>query len=352
MPTLAVLFSAVGPQTPEAAVSDDAQPPSAPVPVSSPDPVLASRADNARVAGLIAAALRARGHTVSVVGAWDRVPLERLQHVDAVVNLLEGLAGNSSREAEATQALMDAGIPFTGNAAAALRLCQRKETCREVLRAAGVPVPAGRCLKTVPAHWPEDLAAPLIVKPAHEDASEGIDGRAVVRDLEGLQQAVRRVVGDMGQPAIVEQFIDGREITASLLGTPPRVLPLGEIDFSTMPPGRPHIVSYAAKWCPESDEYQCTPSVGCALDEATAERVARIARAAAAALGLTDVARLDLRLDAQGGLYVIDVNPNCDLAPDAGFARAGLRAGLDYGEMLEAVLARALDDDRRVAASA
>jgi D-alanine-D-alanine ligase len=117
-----------------------------------------------------------------------------------------------------------------------------------------------------------------------------------------------------------------------------------------MKPGMPHIVSYAAKWCPDSEEYQRTPSVGSTLDDATSARVARIARTAAAALGLLDIARLDFRMDARGGLYVIDVNPNCDLAPDAGFAKAGARAGLSHGELLDAVMARALGQARSAVA--
>jgi D-alanine-D-alanine ligase len=293
-----------------------------------------------------AAALRARGHDVTVHGVWDRVPVGRLARVDAVLNLLEGLEGESSREAEAAQQLLDAGIPFSGSPPNVLQLCQRKELCRARLLEAGVPVPAGRVMTTVPDAWPAELGTKAIVKPAWEDASEGIDAKAVVTDLEGLRHAVSRVVEGMRQPALLEQFIDGREVTASLLGTPPRVLPLGEIDFTTMKAGMPHIVSYAAKWCPESDEYQQTPSVGCKLDDATEHRIARIARTTAAALGLLDIARLDLRMDARGGLYVIDVNPNCDLAPDAGFAKAGARGGLSHGELLDAVMARALGQVR------
>ncbi|MBI5497141.1 MAG: D-alanine--D-alanine ligase [Deltaproteobacteria bacterium] len=355
MPTLAVLFSAVGPTAPDATASaPEGSAPPTPVPVSPQGGVLLSRADNERVAHLVATALRERGHAVHVLGVWAGVPVERLRNVDAVVNLLEGLEGDSSREAEATEALQRAGIPFSGNAADTLGRCQRKEVCRRLLLEAGVPVPAGTVLHAVPMEWPAGVPAPVIVKPAHEDASEGIDARAVARDLAGLQAAVRRVVVEMGQPALVEQFIDGREITASLLGSPPQVLPLGEIDFSTLPAGRPRIVSYAAKWCPESDEYQCTPSVGARLDATVTARIETIARRAAAALKLRDVARLDLRVDARGGAWVIDVNPNCDLAPDAGFAKAAARAGLSYGEMLDRVVARAVAarPDRRAAASA
>jgi D-alanine-D-alanine ligase len=308
--------------------------------------VLASRADNERVARDAAQTLTALGHRTEVVAAWDRVPVEALRHVDGVLNLCEGLAGSPRGESDAARQLEGAGIPFSGNGSETLRVCQRKETCRQRLQEAGVPVPAGVVLHHVPTAWPPGLPAPCIVKPAWEDASEGIDHRAVVSDLEGLRGAVARVVTKMGEPALCEQFVDGREVTASLLGAPPSVLPLGEIDFQRVRPGRPRIVCYAAKWCPDSDEYLSTPSVACRLDAATAARVKRMARLAAAALDLRDIARLDLRLDQDRRVYVIDVNPNCDLGADAGFARAAYRAGLTYGQLLEQVLDRALRQGR------
>lgn len=346
MPQISVLFSIeqAAASVPVATAADDGPPPN-PVPVGS---VLASRADNARVAQGAAQALAAAGHDVALVGAWDSVPTEQLLGSDAVLNLCEGLAGNSAREAEAAQQLEEAGIPFSGNGSEVLRLCQRKELCRQRLIQAGVPVPPGVVLHQVPTCWPEELPSPCIVKPAWEDASEGIDHKAVAHDLAGLQAAVARVVEQMGEPAVCEAFIDGREITASLLGTPPTVLPLGEIDFSSMRAGKPRIVCYVAKWCPESEEYNTTPSVACKLDAATTARVRRIARQTAMALGLTDIARLDFRMDQQRRLYVIDVNPNCDLGDDAGFAKAGRRAGLSYVQLLERVMQRALSTPRVV----
>lgn len=342
MPKIAVLFSAVAPEA-AAPVADSPSP--VPVPVS-PSAPLASRADNACVAKSAAQTLAQAGHEVVLVGAWDRVPVEQLHDVDAVLNLCEMLADDSSREAEAAQQLADAGIPFSGNTPEVLRLCQRKELCRQALVDAGVPVPPGCVLTRVPDVWPAELPSPCIVKPAHEDASEGIDANQIARDLPGLQRAVRRIVEGMGEPAVCEAFIDGRELTASIIGDPVEVLPLGEIDFSGMPEGCPNIVCYAAKWDPESPQYQKTPSVDCKLDAATTARVKKIARMTAKALGIRDVCRLDLRLDARGGLYVIDVNPNCDMGEQSGFPKAGYRAGMRYEDVLHRVLARALSERR------
>src|SRR5438105_2547521 len=241
MPRIGVLYSVVTPTAePVVAVPAADAPAPTPVPVSSG--VLESRADNACVAHAAARALVANGHDVRIIGVWDRVPVELLRHVDAVLNLCEGLVGDSSREAEAAQQLQDAGLPFSGNPPETLRLCQRKELCRARLQAAGVPVAEGVVLTEVPHVWPGGLPSPCIVKPAWEDASEGIDAKAVASDLAGLQDAVRRIVEGMREPALCEAFIDGRELTASLIGAPPAVLPLGEIDFTRVASGKPRIV--------------------------------------------------------------------------------------------------------------
>ena len=109
------------------------------------------------VARRVASALVSRGHKVTLGAVWERVPVARLRGMHAVVNLLEHLADDSSREAEAAQQLLDAGIPFSGNAPAVLRACQRKEVCRETLRDAGVSVPEGLTLRGVPTEWPAGL---------------------------------------------------------------------------------------------------------------------------------------------------------------------------------------------------
>jgi D-alanine-D-alanine ligase len=215
-----------------------------------------------------------------------------------------------------------------------------------VLRGAGVPTPEAAYLPTADVSG-VTLPFPLIVKPSREDASVGISALSVVHDRAELGRQVAAVIARYHQPALVERYIDGREIYVSMLGRADGavdLLPLHEIDFSEMPAGQPHIVSYAAKWEESSAEYRGTKPVRCTgLDDVVAARIASVARAAIAAIELRDYGRLDVRLAADGTPYVIDINPNCDLSESSGgFARAGRAAGLGYDEVVRRIVDLAL----------
>jgi D-alanine-D-alanine ligase len=185
------------------------------------------------------------------------------------------------------------------------------------------------------------LPFPLIVKPAREDASVGITRTSVVHDRRQLAAQVARVRARFRQPVLVERYIEGRELYVSLLGDD--ALPMHEIDFSTLPADRPRIVTYLGKWAPKSIECRGTRPIKCeGLDDRSRERCVAAARAAFAALGLRDYARVDLRLAADGTPYVIDVNPNCDLSDGAGVSRAASYGGLSYPELIWRVCKAAL----------
>ncbi|MGD0053708.1 MAG: D-alanine--D-alanine ligase, partial [Vulcanimicrobiaceae bacterium] len=150
-----------------------------------------------------------------------------------------------------------------------------------------------------------------------------------------LARAVDAVVGTFRQPALVEQYIDGREFNVALLGHPtPRVLPLSEIDFGALPDDVPRIVSYDAKWTSGSaDDLGTVPVLHPSLPTAVAARIRRAAADAFRAVGVRDYGRVDLRLGANGVPYVVDVNPNCDLSTGAGMARAAAAVGIDYASL-------------------
>ena len=266
---------------------------------------------------------------------------------DVVFNLCEALDCDSRHEIVIPSLLDLMGVTYTGSAPFALGLALRKDRAKEVLRARGIPTPAAVCVESEDA-LPGILAAlalpfPLIVKPTREDASVGIHASSVAHDLASLERAARAVLRDLDQPALIERFIDGREIYVSLLGNaPPRALPFHEIDFTDLPEGLPRIVSYAGKWDVESMECIGTRPTRCLIDEPLRERVEQVARAAFTALDLCDYARIDVRLAADGTPYVIDVNPNCDLSADAGFARAAGYDGLAYAVLIEEVCLAAL----------
>jgi D-alanine-D-alanine ligase len=299
------------------------------------DPGREARADVERVAGELVEALRSGGFGVSVtpvgpdpVGLMARL---RSQPTDLVLNLCESIGGDARGEMALPCLLEMLGLPYTGSPALALGLALHKDKAKELLLARGVPTPPFRTVERVEEVDRLALPFPLIVKPSREDASVGVDFDSVVHDTRSLREAVARVLSTFRQPALVEHFVAGREIYVSLLGNTPRVaLPLSEIRFGETFRGRPHIVSYRAKWEPASPECIDSPSVPCTLPRDTERRVVEAALAAFDALGCRDYGRVDLRLSEDGKPWVIDINPNCDLHPGAGFARSAAAAGMEY----------------------
>jgi D-alanine-D-alanine ligase len=294
--------------------------------------------------------LRQRGQTVEldcVRGGIDAIAklVALAQHAPhaVVFNLCESLAGSASHEPTFAGLLELLGLRYTGNDLLALALCLHKQRTKDVLRAHHVPTPAYCYLadhKAVAAAATalNALDYPWFIKLAREDASVGITEANVVHSASQLRARALALMDEFHQGVLAERYIDGREVNASLLGTfhaDPDVLPLHEIDFSAMPVDRPNIVSYAAKWDEGHVDYAGTKSVPLGdADPALVETITRVTRDAWYALGLRGYARVDLRIDAAGAPWVIDVNPNPDLSHDAGFARAAAAAGMDYGALV------------------
>ncbi|MBK7538574.1 MAG: ATP-grasp domain-containing protein [Myxococcales bacterium] len=273
----------------------------------------------------------------------DLIARLRSDPPDLVFNLCESMAGDPRNEPTMTGILELYKIPYTGNGTLALGSCLHKSRTKDILHGRGIPTPPHRFLATVkdledPAI--DELDYPWFLKLAHEDASVGITADNVVHSPAALRARAAIMMEEFGQSVLAERFIAGREVNVTMIGNGPdlQVLPLHEIDFSHMPADRPRIVSYAAKWEETHVDYLGTVPVRLgAADSALIDRASQIARATWAALGLADYARVDLRIDGDGNPWVIDVNPNCDISPDAGAARAAAAMGLRYPELVERV---------------
>ena len=255
---------------------------------------------------------------------------------DLVFNLTESLAQDSRNEIVIPSVLDMCRVPYTGSGPLALSLCLHKPKAKDVLRARGVPTPASCTVERIKDIAGVDLPFPLFVKLAREDASVGISGDNVVTDRRSMVRRAKALMEEYAQPVLIERYVEGRELNITLLGNARVVvLPVHEIDFSRMPPDRPRIVSYAAKWDESSPEYQGTVPVP--VKDLTPPMRAAIDRAAVAAfraLEVRDYGRVDFRIADDGTPYVIDVNPNCDISPDAGVARAARAAGLTYQQLI------------------
>jgi D-alanine-D-alanine ligase len=312
------------------------------------DPENKAREDVENVASHLVDVLASHDLDVATLGVHDDVAdtlaAIRAAAPDVVFNLCESICGDSRFEPLLPLLLEKEGVAFTGSGSFALSLALHKHKAKEILRARAVPTP-GAALVTAPDQV-VNLPFPLIVKPSREDASVGIYSESVVATRDALRARVAHVIAQYRQPALVEQYIEGREIYVSLLGRPdepPEILPLYEIDFSDLPPDRPRIVSFEGKWVETSVEYAGTKPVRCQLDEPTWERVAAAARGAFESLELRDYGRVDIRLGADGTPYVIDVNPNCDLSHEAGgFSKAARAGALTYDDVVLRILDLAL----------
>ncbi len=263
-----------------------------------------------------------------------------------VFNLVEGLIGHWA-DVNIVPAICRAfGKACTGGDTACLILALDKWLSKANMIAHGLPVPAA-VVVPVGGKVPLKQIPPgkVIVKPSSTDASEGIDSSSVTdsrsADLDAL---VLRVHEQFNQPALVEQYVDGRELNVSVLqrGDKPEVLAIAEIDFSAFPPEKPRIVDYAAKWLSHTFEYQNTPRILPApLEPAQAKKVRQLSLLAWKALGCQDYTRVDFRLDNEGAAYIMEVNPNPDISPEGGFWSALKAAKVPYHDFVNLVVTNA-----------
>lgn len=261
---------------------------------------------------------------------------------DVLVNLCEGYYGRPQWESNVAGVFEILGLSFTGNGAKTLALCQDKFKAKAVLLAAGLPTAPAQLMWT--GEEPREFDFPLIVKPNAEDASLGVSPDSVVRDEGSLRRQVRRVIDTYRQPALVEAFIDGREFNVAVMENgQPSALPVSEIDFSTLPEDAPRILSYDAKWFEDHPLYQKTPPVCPApVDDDLRDRLQALAVDAFRTLGCRDYARVDFRMDRDGRVFILEVNPNPDISTNAGFARALRAAGIEYPAFWAMMLGNAL----------
>jgi D-alanine-D-alanine ligase len=263
---------------------------------------------------------------------------------DVVFNLCESVYGNTCWEMNIPALLDLFRISYTGSSSLALGLCQDKGKVKDILTSQGILTPRYKIFDRGVSHIRGNIF-PIIVKPLYEDGSLGISKESVVFDDETLARRIQYVIEKYHQPALVEEFIDGRELNVGLVEMNGKtgVLPISEIDYSEFPEGFPKICGYEAKWVTESVEYQKSkPICPAPLEWVMKKRVEHIAIKVFKLFGCRDYARVDIRIDRDGKIYVLEVNPNPDISPQSGMTRAIKVQGMAYTEFIGGLIERAL----------
>jgi D-alanine-D-alanine ligase len=317
-------------------------------PVLPPDhPDAVAEADVVAVAQTVADTLSAHGFDAAPlpIGPPINEALGRLLGAgpDVVVNLIEGFGGSSVGANRITALLELTGLPFTGCPSEALTFCLSKSRAKALLHGFGLPTAPFIAVEECDAIPAWEGTWPVIVKPDREDASQGIDQGSVVTDRAGLADRLARVRAGYGGRVLVEVYLPGPEYNVGVIALPePKPLPVAQVLFTPRPGAWP-ILTYSAKWNEGSEEDLASPIVCPApVEPALAGRLGELSVAAFRATGCRDYARVDLRLDEQGEPMILEVNPNPDIGPHAGWARAAGVAGMSYPEVVSAIAQQAL----------
>jgi len=287
------------------------------------------------------------GHQVQQVPLSK--PLEAVKktvdglQVDLIFNMFEGFDDDPRTEPVVARWMLATGIPLTGNPPPVLELTLDKARTKELLIHAGLNTPLFQVLS--PGTLSEfNLNFPCVVKPRDEDASHGLTPDSVVRNMEQLEKQVRHVSDNFRGYALVEEFIDGREFNASVLGRNDlSLVEISEITY-TLPPHLPRILTFESKWFEDTEYFKGT-GVACPapIDEELRSVITHAVLTACRTVGCRGYARVDMRQGSDGKIYILEVNANPDISPELGIARQANARGWTYNQLIEKIAAIAVE---------
>jgi len=299
--------------------------------------------DKKEVEDEVADALRKLGHEATLHCLDGSVKsLHALARLDAdlIFNLAESFAGNDTADACIAGYLELLAKRFTGSGSHGLLYAQDKAVAKKILEFHGIHTPVFARSYRGRLDFSHDLEFPVIVKPAREDGSIGIEFNAVVSSIRELMERIDWLHANFDSPVLIEEYIDGREMYVGVLGNDkPEALPVIELDLSKLPDGTPRIAAAEVKWGKGTRAYRDTKSVvPTDLPDETVMSLQKTAVAAYQALELRDYGRVDMRLQPDGRVQVIEVNPNPWLSSRAELAMAARKAGRTYSQLVEEIV--------------
>ena len=263
---------------------------------------------------------------------------------DLVFNLAESFAGNDTADHCIAAYLELLGKRFTGAGSHGLLYAQDKGVAKKILEFHGIHTPVFARSFRGRLDFSHDLEFPVIVKPAREDGSIGIEFNAVVSSIRELMERIDWLHANFDSPVLIEEYVEGREMYVGVMGNDnPVALPIVELDLSKLPEGRPRIAGAEVKWGKGTPAYRDTKSlIADDLAEDTATLLQTTAIAVFQALELRDYARIDMRLRPDGRVAVIEANPNPWLAAKSEFALAARKSGRTYTQLIDEIVELAL----------
>jgi D-alanine-D-alanine ligase len=293
----------------------------------------------------VVVALKESGHTVQTLGVLDSLTELRTALVDnkpdLVFNLLEEFNGIVTYDQHVVAFLELMRQPYTGCNPRGLLLSRDKVLCKQLLAFHRIPSPQFAVFRRGQRfHLPRRLRLPLFVKSATEDASLGIAQASVVDDAQKLRERVQFMHEQIGSDALVEEYIEGRELYVGMLGNERlTALPAWEMQFGSMSESVRGIATRKVKWDRAyQKKYGITTAGAGELPPGVEVQLDRLARRIYRALHLSGYARIDFRMRADGSLFVLEANPNPNIAREEDFAASARAAGIDYKPLLERIM--------------
>lgn len=298
--------------------------------------------------------LKNLGHSIDTLGIYDDITLltKRItqKKPDLVFNLTEHFLGEASFDRHIVGLLELMKIPYTGTPPGGLFLAKNKGLAKTVLSYHGLATPTFTIVNQKEKFkFPSKLRYPLIVKPLREEASYGITQKSLVTNIKALTDRISYVHDEMKQDAIIEEFIEGREIYVSLLGNKnPTVFPLREMVFSSKKdPDLKAFATFKSKWDQNYRKKRGIRNRFASFPSVLTKQIEELAKKTYQILYLRGYARLDLRITKDGEIYVIEANPNPHIAQDEDFALSVKKEGITYEELLQKIMALGLSEHKR-----